>query len=273
LAKRSRAPSIAQATIFANSYLHGTTSNSGVAGYWTAGDGNGQSTRKLTFSGETTSTIAATVAVAFSNIEAEGTSNSGTAGYILHSNSASSMSKLLFSNDTISSLQDGLMQNSQTCGVSNSGIAGYYAGAFSGSGGGTSIRKITFSNDTFSSTSAGLSSSRSQAGGISNSGTAGYICAGIISGASVGTVQKLTYSGETSSTLGASFSSHRFQGGTAGNKGVAGYYVAGGSTTGGYNWALRTDLNKVNFSNDTISSFGSVTQNAYNTALSNEGTI
>jgi hypothetical protein len=207
------------------------------------------------------------------NNDSYGTSNSGTAGYVLHSGSSGVISKFTFSNDTRSGITDALFGGSQMAPMSNSGSAGYYAGGFSGSGGGTAIRKITFSTDTVSSTSAVISSSRTAAMGLSNSGTAGYVMGGLVSGVTVATVEKLTYSGETRSNVSATLSDIRYYGTAAGNKGVAGYQVAGASTTGGYNWAIRTNLNKVTFSNDTISAFGTITQNWGNAGMSNEGTI
>lgn len=261
------------ATLGTNSGQHGTTSNSGVSGYWTAGDGLGRSTRKIAYAAETTATIAATVDVIDENRSSSGTSNSGTAGY-LKATSNSTLKKLAFSNDTMTTLTTSDMQAGEAmAAVSNSGSAGYYCGAFTGPGGGTSIRKITFSNDVFSTISAGLNVNRSASMGMSNSGTAGYVMGGLVSGATVASVEKITFSNESRSNVSATLSDHRYYGTATGNKGVAGYQVAGASTTGGYNWVLRANLNKVNFSNDTISALGSITQNWGNRGMSNEGSI
>jgi hypothetical protein len=108
--------------------------------------------------------------------------------------------------------------------------------------------------------------------GIANSGTAGYWAGGTQGQASVNKIQKLTFSNETRSNLGAVLSQTRFASAGLQNKGVAGYVVSGAATTGGYNYSAPTDTSKLNFSNETSSSFNSLVR-INSRGVSNEGSI
>ena len=263
------------ATLGTNSGNHGTVSNSGTAGYWMGGSSFGRTIRKLAYINESASTLSAQAPASVGVNFGYGVSNSGTAGYVIY-NGITTVNKIIFSNDTATTLNGDWQNNNGLAALSNSGTAGYWSGQFtppSSASTATNIRKLTFSNDSFSQISATIGTIRNDAMGMSNSGTAGYIMGGLISGRTVASIEKLTFSNETRTNVSATLNNHRYYGTAAGNKGVAGYQVAGASTTGGYDWVLRADLNKFNFSNDTNSGFGSITQNWGNAGMSNEGTI
>jgi hypothetical protein len=260
------AVSTISATI-SRSSIRGAYTNSGVAGYF-LGDEGGTITNinKLTFSGETRSIISAGLT---NSGNPASFSNSGTAGYNM--SVSSTLDKLTYSNDTMSTTSVNSTYPSGGFGgtFSNSGTAGY--GGNSG-GAAVQIYKLLFSNDTVSYTSSNMYAAVSSSTGLANSGTAGYFAGGTASSVSISVVQKVTFSTDTRTNLGSVLSSTRFVAAGLQNKGVAGYIGSGGSTTGGYNYAVRTDYNKLAYSNETTSAFGSLTL-VRGVGTSNEGSI
>jgi 5-enolpyruvylshikimate-3-phosphate synthase len=110
-------------------------------------------------------------------------SNSGTAGYVLAGVNAASaatetIQKLLYSNDTGSTLAAVLSGTGRISpSVSNNQVAGYALGSALGTLT-TAINKLTFSTDARTTLAAVTSQSRYADMGFSNSGTAGYRCFG-----------------------------------------------------------------------------------------------
>ena len=155
--------------------------NSGTAGYFAGGILSGLATQsseicKLTFSNDSTATLAATLTTV--NEGPSGMANSGTAGYISGgANGGSVLSridKLTFSGDSKSTLSATLssVRGEMPAAFAKSGTAGYVCGG-AGSGGTplSSINKITFSSDTRSTLGATLSNSVYLVAGFANSGT------------------------------------------------------------------------------------------------------
>ena len=145
--------------------------------------------------------------------------NSGTAGYAVGGyadggvGNLSSVEKLTFSNDSISTLASALSSSRYThSSFANSGTAGYaVSGKITGSNTPSgSIAKIAFSNDSNSTIAATVTSTGYQAG-AANSGTAGYSGGGGTGGGSVPTnaIYKLTFSNDATSTLSATLSRAR----------------------------------------------------------------
>jgi hypothetical protein len=95
-------------------------SNSGVAGYFSGGSYNdggwlvSNKYDKLTYSSETTATLAATMSTA--RYEGAGMADSGVAGYVMGGYSETTCDKLDFSTDTNSALAEGLSVNRQRSG-------------------------------------------------------------------------------------------------------------------------------------------------------------
>jgi len=119
----------------------------------------------------------------------------------------------------------------------------------------SSIQKITFSTDSVSTIAATFDTQRSSGAGMANSGTAGYNAAGAQGGGThTRRIDKLNFAADTVSNTVANMSS----GATAAtnpaamaNSGTAGYIAGGDKTDGGVSY--RTSIDKLTFSNDTIS--------------------
>ena len=104
-----------------------------------------------------------------------GVSNSGTAGYAAGGydpgENWGTVDKLLFSNDTVSTLNATLTNDVYAQGgMANSGTAGYIGGGYESGVGDTAVlNKLTFSGETIAALSTGLSSARYNATGFANS--------------------------------------------------------------------------------------------------------
>ena len=131
-----------------------------------------------------------------------GFANSGTAGYFMGgstlggANNYSTIDKLAFSNDTVSSAGNSGLGPYPAMGaaMANSGTAGYMAATQGPAGGTSQIEKLTFSNDSKSIISATLSAARYGSAGMASSGTAGYFSGGSTAGSNV---DKSTFSNDT----------------------------------------------------------------------------
>lgn len=180
-------------------------SNSGTAGYISGGwsyTGNNaiDDTDKITFSNDSTSTLAATLD---GNVQyLWGMANSGTAGYICGGLQGGSnidrVEKLTFSNDTLSTLGTGL---STACrigaGMANSGTAGYSGGGYSSTYE-DFVDKFAFSNDSRSTLGTGLSSGSQAHAGYANTGVAGYFSGGNLLSSSA--TDKFSFADDSRST-------------------------------------------------------------------------
>ena len=134
--------------------------NSGTAGY--VGTRSNSTFDKLTYSSETNGTVSS----GYNLINEAGAANSGTAGYTFGGDADGSnpftegtqIHKILFSNDTVSTLSATLSVPRYDGGAfAKSGTAAYAGGGNSTSGIVTSINKLLFSNETISTLSASLS--------------------------------------------------------------------------------------------------------------------
>jgi hypothetical protein len=208
--------------------------NSGVAGYFSGGTATASlahisNIEKYPFVTESRQTITTTV---FNGGHMPVAANSGVAMYGLGglapdggSNRASS--KLIFSNDTASSLATPPAATyGAMAGFANSGLAAYFGG------GGTSnptffnnaVRKILFSTEVLSNLPLGLSPSRGRGmSGLSDNGRSGYFCGGETSSGSSNVIEKLTFSSETKTTLPVTLSTSRFLSDGASISGFFGY--------------------------------------------------
>jgi len=134
-------------------------------------------------------------------------------------------------------------------GFSNNAVAGYAGGGPSQ----TFIDKLTYSDETRATLAAtyGSSAAYSPANGCSNDGTAGYK----MGGNTLKAIDKLLYSNDTNSTLAAVLSENLRQGYGASDSGTAAYR-AGGATAA---WTTNTPtdvIDKLLYSNDTVSTLG-----------------
>jgi hypothetical protein len=122
----------------------------------------------------------------------------------------------------------------------------------------SSIQKITFSSDTVSTIAATFDTQRSSGAGMANSGTAAYNSAGVAGGGShTRRIDKLNFAADTISNTVANMSSGASAAtnpAAMANSGTAGYIAGGDKTDGGVSY--RTSIDKLTFSNDTISVLG-----------------
>lgn len=205
-----------------------------------------------TFTVTATNSIGTSAASSVSN-EITPTQPPAKAGYFGggYSGSASNqIIKLLFSNDSTSTLSNTLSQGMYYgAGYANAGIAGYWAGgANSGGDAITTINKILFSNDSVSALETGLSTQQGNAASLANSGTAGYVVGGTNTpgGTNYNTVNKLTFSNDTNSNISATYYLAM-----SGARGVANGTIAGYVAGGQYGVYYYGNVWKLTFSNDT----------------------
>jgi hypothetical protein len=199
--------------------------NSGVAGYWAGGNGNGREQRvdKITFSTDVVASLGNILD--FGRDQGSGMANSGVAGYTHGSNGGSASNvviKFAFPSDTRSNITlSG--DRAATGAMANSGVAGYISGGFDGGGVNRGqVDKFTFPSDTRSTLGTGLSSVRRDFAGMANSGVAGYFGGGgtgFLTGG-ITTVDKFTFPSDTRSTLGTGLSSARGNVAAMANTGV-----------------------------------------------------
>lgn len=276
------------ATLSVGKFYASNLSNSGVAGYIGGGQtasANSSTIEKLTFSSEARSNLSATYGTPRGDSHGA-MSNSGTAGYAGggvngSGTSVNSIDKILYSNDTTSTLSAVLPWSTygrrRNPGTANSGTAGYTFGGYNypepldgGVFGNTAtILKLAFSGETTSKLAAELTNRMNEMAAFSNNGVASIISGGSGGGANF---NKFTYSNETRSITALYSSAGRSmtQGGMA-HSGVAGYIV------GEYSGAVPYMINpgKYLFSNDTYSYLsGSLTTGTYaTTGIANSGVL
>jgi uncharacterized protein (DUF2345 family) len=201
---------------------------------------------KLLFSDESRSTLAATLS--HSILEGQTACNSSIAGYFsggynhIINDNYSYIDKLLFSNESRTTLTTVLSQAVSFSAACNSTLAGYFAG------GGNSnnlnfIDKLLFSNEsrtTLLSTLSQLVGSHSAC----NSILAGYFAGGSSGGYPQSTIDKLLFSSEYRTTLAATLSYSVYLQ-SACNSSLAGYFAGGANI-----WYLQTFIDKLLFSNE-----------------------
>ena len=204
-------------------------SNSGTAGYIAGGSSNGGGTtftviQKLTYSNETNASISATLNPSRGNRGSSGFANNGTAGYVAGGYDGlayvASIFKLLFSNDSISTISPTLAsgQQSGNGAMSNSGTAGYITGGDNTSSA-ASIQKITYSSDTKSTLSASMANAMNYPIGLQNNGTAGYFAGGYNMNSSVysSVIARIDFGTDARTNLSATLSTNLNSGQGASN--------------------------------------------------------
>ena len=227
---------------------------------------------KIAFSGDTKSTLSATLSTA--SYFGAGAANSGTAAYFADGfykyGPLSSIDKITFSDDTRSTLSATLSTARYAlAGAANSGTAAYFAGGYD-SNFISGIDKIAFSGDTKSTLSATLSTARSGLTGAANSGTAAYFAGGNDNSGSISGIDKITFSGDTKSTLSATLSTARAFLAGAANSGTAAYFAGGQGSSGNI-----SGIDKITFSGDTQSTLAATLSTARNglAGAANSGAI
>ena len=174
-------------------------------------------------------------------------------------------------NDTSTTIAATMSRGNQGGGgFSNSGSAAYVAG-IEGSPS-SSIDKLTYATDSRTTASGTLSIAREAIGGMANSGTAGYFAGGYGGGAFRSTIDKLAFSNDSRSTLSGTLATIRYYVGGMANSGTAGYFGGGTNATGTQVWF--SNITKVVFSNDSVSTIGaSLASNRQGTSgMANSGT-
>jgi hypothetical protein len=167
----------------------------------------------------------------------------------------SSIIKILYSSDTVSTLGSSTATISQNRGaMSNSGTAGYSAGGTTGSDG---YDKVTYATDTCSGSASYISPVAGGRCGVANWGTAGYFVSGDFGttdpSSGPTTIQKIAFSNDARSTLSTTVTTaFRAPGGGFENSGTAGYMVAG-SDMGSKFGTTVNKIRKLTYSTETYS--------------------
>jgi hypothetical protein len=225
--------------------------NSSIAGYFAGGYNNNPSgpeysfIDKLLFSDESRTTLTTTLSRI---VETQSACNSTLAGYFaggyIYNNGNiyySFIDKLLFSNESRSTLSATLSQPIFLQSACNSTLAGYFAGGYNTGNYYSFIDKLLFSDDSRSTLTATLSQSV-YGQSACNSSLAGYFAGGV----GYSFIDKLLFSNESRSTL-AAILSQSVWGQSACNSSLAGYFA------GGYYGVLQSFIDKLLFSNESRS--------------------
>jgi hypothetical protein len=191
----------------------------------------------------------------------------GEAGYFASGRSStvyySLIDKLLFSNESRTTLTAILSQTMFSQSACNSTLAGYFAGGYNGSSSQRVIDKLLFSNESRTTLTATLSHTISNQSAC-NSTLAGYFAGG---GWLYSYIDKLLFSDESRSTLTATLS-QSIDCQSACNSPLAGYFA------GGYNGNNRSFIDKLLFSDESRSTLTATlsqsiqSQSACNSTLS-----
>jgi hypothetical protein len=162
----------------------------------------------------------------------------GIAGYVFGLGGTTTIQKINFSTDGITTLAATTSNNGGTSGSANSGVAGYYK---PGTNFETVVDKLLFSSETRSSLASGMSGSANSGAGFADSGVASYMGRGRDGGASSSAViDKFNHSTDSRSTLGTGLARISANPGSFADTGVAGYVV------GGFDYAAFTNIANVN---------------------------
>jgi hypothetical protein len=188
-------------------------------------------------------------------------------------NSGTTIDKIAFSNDSRTTLAAQLSPSrGYSAGFANSGTAGYVVGGTEGPDYST-ISKLVFATDTISNLGTGAVGTYIKAvSGMANSGTAGYWGGGNAPGGVTSNIGKLLFSNDSNSVITAKLTQAKAYVMAFANSGTAGYF-ANGANSGSLQW--YTTIDKITFSNDTVSSAGGGNLGTYTdfgTAFANSGT-
>jgi hypothetical protein len=231
-----------------------------ASGYFAGGaNSNYQSyIDKLLFNNETRTTLTATLS---QTIEYQYACNSSSSGYFAggyyYDSTAnvnycySFIDKLLFSNETRTTLTTTLSQNVYRHSACNSTLDGYFAGGENSSNGFiyySHIDKLLFSNESRSTLAATLSQSIYYQSAC-NSTSSGYFAGGWMSSSNIYSfIDKLVFSNDLRTTLTATLSqSAGYQ--SACNSSLAGYFAGGAGSSSNY----YSFIDKLLFSDDSRS--------------------
>jgi hypothetical protein len=258
--------------------------NSTLSGYFAGGfvESNGKQSfiDKLLFNNELRSTLTATLS---RTVYAQSACNSTSAGYFAGGNDDefnglvySFIDKLLFSNESRSTLVDTLSRPIEEQSACNSSLYGYFAGGWCDeySNGylyiSSSIEVLSFSGGYISILYNTLSQALRYLSAC-NSLLAGYFAGGWNENARTNNIDKLLFSNNTRSTLSSTLSLPAEQQ-SACNSTLAGYFANGYAYNGGY--ILVNFIDKLLFIDETISTLSAtLSQNAADQSACQSGGI
>ena len=196
--------SMLTSTLSTGFYGGSCLSNAGVKGYYCGGNKYPivSTIQLLTFSTEAWSTSG--TSLNYAPLTGGSFNNNAVAGYVLgtYTGSTSQIDKVLFSNDSVSTLSATLSPAGGyvSGGMGDAGVAGYvknYGSPY------TTIQKITFATDAHSALSATATKSKYQPQ-TSATGTAGYFIGGKTDATNASAVvERLEFPAETVSTISA----------------------------------------------------------------------
>jgi hypothetical protein len=169
-----------------------------------------------------------------------------TAGYVAQG--TSNINKFEFPSDTKTVMSVALSGNTQAVGWANGTVAGYFGAEYGTSTG--LIDKYTGSTFTKTTISATMGYATEGWGACSNDGTAAYWSGGYDSQIATKYIYKLLYSNDTRSELATLPSIGVYKSGCS-NGTTAGYLIRG--TDGNATNQGSNQLNKIDFSNDSVS--------------------
>lgn len=246
-----------------------SNSGSSGAGYIWGGTNNFQAATsldrvdKIAFSNDTKSNFTAPTSI----YQPAGCSNLGVAGYVMGgwrsgSGRVTTVTKINFSNDSVSNTNSLAIALQASVGGENNGTAGYALGGNTSGGYQSLMQKIAFSNDTRTTLSNSLDTGFADANATSNKGDAMYTGGGGPNGSSTAQGRKFTFSTESSTTRDWFLGNATFQCATASNNGVAGFYYHSGGR-----------LDRLTFSNETVTFMQNGNSSNYGMGVSQSGTF
>lgn len=230
----------------ANSYEMAATNNTGTAGYVSL---RGTALNKFSLPSDTRSTLSNSPTFRFTHAGAE---NDGVAGYFMGGydsgfNRLSSITKMDYSNDSISNIATTLSAaKNDITGMSDDGVALYVAGGTAGGANLTSVDKIAVPVETRTTLATGLTAGNRTGAGFHNKGVAGYIAGGDGLGSAV---NKFAFPTDTRSSTSSLSAVSRWQFATEQN-GVKAFVALGVDN----NDTVLTTMNEYAFPTDTRTS-------------------
>lgn len=181
---------------------------SSTKGYTTHSTSGSTAIEDITFSTDASAVIAAAIT---NRSSSSSTTHRDTAGYFAGGGNGGSQDdiyKLLFSNETISTVSNLLPANvTQQMGNVYSSTIGYFAG---GAGIISTIYKLTFSGETTGTVADTLDEARKTGGGITQYAAKGYFIGGEEGGGATNEIAGFTFSGETCADIAATLSASAY---------------------------------------------------------------
>ena len=223
------------------------------AGGSVSGGGSTNAIQKFMFSTETRTTSSSTLPVgrnAGTAMSRQGVGGYIAAGVDTSDNYLNSILKYVMSTEVVTTLSATLNAAIFVTGFDNTDVAGYAVGGYlpaQASVSQSAVNKLTYSSETRSVLAATYQIRG--AGTTQNTNVAGYYCGGYSGSQYESTIKKMSYSTETFSTAGNLTNSRIISSGIE-NLSTAGYSL------GGINGGFTNIIQKINFSNDSISTIG-----------------